>query len=68
MVCINVVHQPYQLKYLFVHMFRFISIISVCRSNEPGWLHGELNGKTGLIPENYIQYCSNDIVHQTNTK
>ncbi|XP_040460198.1 rho GTPase-activating protein 26 isoform X4 [Falco naumanni] len=25
-------------------------------SQEPGWLEGTLNGKTGLIPENYIEY------------
>ncbi|XP_040095756.1 rho GTPase-activating protein 26 isoform X4 [Oryx dammah] len=25
-------------------------------SQEPGWLEGTLNGKTGLIPENYVEY------------
>ena len=25
-------------------------------SREPGWLEGCLNGKTGLIPENYVEY------------
>ncbi|KAM6056583.1 rho GTPase-activating protein 26 isoform 1-T1 [Chlamydotis macqueenii] len=25
-------------------------------SQEPGWLEGTLNGKTGLIPENYIEF------------
>lgn len=24
-------------------------------SQEPGWLEGTLNGKTGLIPENYVE-------------
>lgn len=27
----------------------------VSRSNEPGWLVGTLNGKSGLIPENYVE-------------
>ncbi|KAG9490722.1 rho GTPase-activating protein 26 isoform X1 [Eleutherodactylus coqui] len=25
-------------------------------SQEPGWLEGMLNGKTGLIPENYVEF------------
>ncbi|XP_033824328.1 rho GTPase-activating protein 10 [Periophthalmus magnuspinnatus] len=28
---------------------------SVTLSREPGWLEGELEGKRGLIPENYVQ-------------
>uniref|UniRef100_A0A182FLX3 Oligophrenin-1 n=1 Tax=Anopheles albimanus TaxID=7167 RepID=A0A182FLX3_ANOAL len=28
---------------------------SIRRSNEPGWLDGTLNGKSGLIPENYVE-------------
>lgn len=31
---------------------------SVSRSNEPGWLNGTLNGKSGLIPENYVEILS----------
>lgn len=27
-------------------------------SNEPGWLIGTLNGKDGLIPENYVEYLT----------
>uniref|UniRef100_A0A182YDW4 Uncharacterized protein n=1 Tax=Anopheles stephensi TaxID=30069 RepID=A0A182YDW4_ANOST len=30
-------------------------ISRVRRSNEPGWLEGTLNGKSGLIPENYVE-------------
>lgn len=30
-------------------------IISVRPSVEPGWLEGTLRGKTGLIPENYVE-------------
>lgn len=30
-------------------------ITNVRGSQEPGWLEGTLNGKTGLIPENYVE-------------
>jgi hypothetical protein len=30
-------------------------ITNVYKSKEPGWLVGTLNGKTGLIPENYVK-------------
>lgn len=30
-------------------------ITYVRRSNEKGWLIGTLNGKSGLIPENYVE-------------
>ncbi|XP_050304226.1 rho GTPase-activating protein 26 isoform X2 [Anthonomus grandis grandis] len=30
-------------------------ITNVKTSQEPGWLEGTLNGKTGLIPENYVE-------------
>lgn len=30
-------------------------ITNVRPSNEPGWLEGTLNGKSGLIPENYVE-------------
>lgn len=26
-------------------------------SKEPGWVMGTINGKTGLIPENYINFA-----------
>ncbi|XP_072352192.1 rho GTPase-activating protein 10 isoform X3 [Scyliorhinus torazame] len=29
---------------------------NVRSSREPGWLEGTLNGKTGLIPENYVEF------------
>jgi len=31
-------------------------ITSVRPSLEPGWLEGSLNGKIGLVPENYVEY------------
>lgn len=43
----------------FFHWFLiqlfFPSSIAVRQSNEPGWLDGTLNGKSGLIPENYVE-------------
>ncbi|XP_038218753.1 rho GTPase-activating protein 26-like [Zerene cesonia] len=30
-------------------------ITNVCPSGEPGWLRGSLNGKSGLVPENYVE-------------
>lgn len=32
------------------------SSYTVHPSQEPGWLEGTLNGKTGLIPENYVEF------------
>ncbi|KAM6970715.1 rho GTPase-activating protein 26-like isoform 1-T1 [Aplochiton taeniatus] len=29
---------------------------NVHRSREPGWLEGTLDGRTGLIPENYVEF------------
>ncbi|CAC5371122.1 ARHGAP26 [Mytilus coruscus] len=31
-------------------------IYNVRSSKEPGWLEGQLSGKTGLVPENYVEY------------
>ncbi|KAF6032167.1 hypothetical protein EB796_009523 [Bugula neritina] len=31
-------------------------IYNVRESREPGWLEGTLNGKTGLLPANYVEY------------
>lgn len=36
-------------------LFLLHSSILVRQSNEPGWLDGTLNGKSGLIPENYVE-------------
>lgn len=30
-------------------------VVSVYESKEEGWLVGTLNGKTGLIPANYVE-------------
>lgn len=34
---------------------KYIYIITVKASLEPGWLEGTLNGKTGLVPKNYVE-------------
>lgn len=36
-------------------IFNFFNFFLVRQSNEPGWLDGTLNGKSGLIPENYVE-------------
>jgi len=33
-------------------------ITSVRPSLEPGWLEGNLEGKVGLVPENYVEFLS----------
>ncbi|WAQ98280.1 RHG10-like protein [Mya arenaria] len=33
-----------------------VIIKNVRNSKEPGWLEGSLNGRVGLIPENYVEY------------
>lgn len=33
-------------------------ITSVRPSLEPGWLEGNLDGKIGLVPENYVEFVS----------
>ena len=34
---------------------KIIVFFSVRHSLEPGWLEGSLDGKFGLIPENYVE-------------
>ncbi|XP_013416358.1 rho GTPase-activating protein 26-like isoform X5 [Lingula anatina] len=33
-------------------------INNVRQSKEPGWLEGTLNGKTGLVPSNYVEFLN----------
>lgn len=33
-------------------------ITGVRPSLEPGWLEGTIEGKIGLVPENYVEYIS----------
>lgn len=42
------------IEQLSLNHFSFF-ICAVRQSNEPGWLDGTLNGKSGLIPENYVE-------------
>ena len=44
-----------------IYLFRYTLIcffISVRPSLEPGWLEGNLDGKIGLVPENYVEFVS----------
>lgn len=45
--------------YLFVTTYfsyqEGMQLFSVYESKEDGWLVGTLNGKTGLIPSNYVE-------------
>lgn len=34
------------------------NFFSVRPSLEPGWLEGNLDGRRGLVPENYVEYIS----------
>ena len=39
-----------------LHTLISASDLSIVRpSKEPGWLEGTLNGRTGLVPENYVE-------------
>lgn len=38
-----------------IFVTKYIYIITVKTSLEPGWLEGTLNGKTGLVPKNYVE-------------
>ena len=43
--------------YLDNKMFKLKNLFILVRhSKEPGWLEGQLNGRTGLVPENYVEY------------
>ena len=47
----------YILYYIFyTYIFHFF--ISVRPSLEPGWLEGCLDGKRGLVPENYVEFLN----------
>uniref|UniRef100_A0A8C5DHV3 Rho GTPase activating protein 10 n=1 Tax=Gouania willdenowi TaxID=441366 RepID=A0A8C5DHV3_GOUWI len=40
---------------LFYCLGDALSFLTVAQSREPGWLEGELEGKRGLIPQNYVE-------------
>ena len=45
-------------KRFFLIDSKLFVFILVRSSKEPGWVMGTVNGKTGLIPENYINFTS----------
>ena len=41
---------------LFIPFIYTCFYITVRSSREPGWIEGNLNGKTGLVPLNYVEF------------
>ena len=60
------VHECAFLDYLmFFKIFKclnfnvfFLPLFSVRPSLEPGWLEGNLDGRRGLVPENYVEFIN----------
>lgn len=46
---------PLDISLLFVEINYYDKLLTVKASLEPGWLEGTLNGKTGLVPKNYVE-------------
>ena len=44
--------------YILFYIFFSYFFISVRPSLEPGWLEGCLDGKRGLVPENYVEFLN----------
>ena len=44
--------------YIIFYIFFSYFVISVRPSLEPGWLEGCLDGKRGLVPENYVEFLN----------
>ena len=44
--------------YIIFYIFFSSFFISVRPSLEPGWLEGCLDGKRGLVPENYVEFLN----------
>lgn len=38
---------------------------NVTKASEEGWLQGELRGKKGIFPANFVQVCQGFTVHST---
>ena len=43
---------------LILKFKRFLNFFAVRPSLEPGWLEGYLDGKFGLVPENYVEFIT----------
>lgn len=63
------VHECFFLDYLTFLMFfkkilfldiliHFFLFFAVRPSLEPGWLEGNLDGRRGLVPENYVEFIN----------
>ena len=45
-------------KCLNFNVFFFFAFFTVRPSLEPGWLEGNLDGRRGLVPENYVEFIN----------
>ena len=43
---------------VYIIFYIFFLLFSVRPSLEPGWLEGCLDGKRGLVPENYVEFLN----------
>ena len=50
----------FSMRNMYILFYTFFSyfFISVRPSLEPGWLEGCLDGKRGLVPENYVEFLN----------
>ena len=42
----------------YLNFNAFFAFFSVRPSLEPGWLEGNLDGRRGLVPENYVEFIN----------
>lgn len=57
-VCFSIVGNTQYDTLIFVSNLVPNFFIPVRPSLEPGWLEGNLEGKFGLVPENYVEYIA----------
>lgn len=60
-LCLKLMAVYYTVIMYFIHLLTCSEcmtcsvLLAVTPSREPGWLEGELEGKRGLIPQNYVE-------------
>ena len=47
-----------EILFLDILIIFFFYIFAVRPSLEPGWLEGNLDGRRGLVPENYVEFIN----------
>lgn len=48
--------KAYIVQTYLLNLTLFVYVYAVYPSVEPGWLQATYDGKTGLVPENYVEY------------